>query len=33
MNYKLIMSSNNDIERLIKYKKKTIYEYAKNNKK
>ena len=30
MNYKLIMSSNDDIEKLIKYKKKTIYEYAKN---
>lgn len=30
MNYELIKSSNNDIERLIKYKKKTIYEYAKN---
>ena len=30
MNYELIKSYNNDIERLIKYKKKTIYEYAKN---
>ena len=30
MNYELINSSNNDIERLIQYKKKTIYEYAKN---
>lgn len=30
MNYELIHSSNNDIERLIKYKKKTIYEYAYN---
>ena len=30
MNYELMKSSNNDIERLIEYKKKTIYEYANN---
>ena len=30
MNYELIHSSNNDIKRLIKYKKITIYEYANN---
>ena len=30
MNYELIKSSNKDIERLIEYKKKTIYEYAKD---
>ena len=30
MNYKLIKSSNDDIEKLIDYKKRTIYEYAKN---
>ena len=28
MNYKLIKSSINDINRLIEYKRKTIYEYA-----
>ena len=28
MNYKLIKSSTNDINRLIEYKRKTIYEYA-----
>lgn len=28
MNYELVKSTNNDIERLIKYKKETIYEYA-----
>jgi len=30
MNYKLIKSSCNDIEKLIDYKKKTIFEYAKD---
>ena len=30
MNYKLIKSSSDDIEKLIEYKKKTIYEYAKD---
>jgi len=30
MNYKLIKSSINDIEKLIEYKKKTIFEYAKD---
>ena len=30
MNYKLVKSSINDIERLIKYKKITIFEYAKD---
>ena len=30
MDYKLIKSSNDDIERLIDYKKKTIFEYAKD---
>ena len=30
MHYKLIKSSNNDIEKLIDYKKKTIFEYAKD---
>ena len=30
MNYKLIKSSSKDIEKLIEYKKKTIYEYAKD---
>ena len=30
MNYKLIKSSCNDIEKLINYKKKTIFEYAKD---
>ena len=30
MTYELINSSNNDIEKLIKYKKETIYEYAKD---
>ena len=30
MNYKLIKSSNDDIEKLIKYKEKTIFEYAKD---
>ena len=29
MNYELIKSSYNDIEKLIEYKKKTIFEYAK----
>ena len=29
MDYKLIKSSNDDIEKLIDYKKKTIFEYAK----
>ena len=28
MNYNLIKSSNNDIEKLIEYKKQTIFEYA-----
>jgi len=28
MNYKLIKSSNDDIDKLIDYKKKTIFEYA-----
>ena len=30
MNYKLIKSSINDIEKLIEYKKRTIFEYAKD---
>ena len=30
IDYKLIKSSNNDIDRLIEYKKRTIYEYAKD---
>ena len=30
MNYKLIKSSNDDVEKLIDYKKKTIFEYAKD---
>ena len=30
MNYKLIKSSNDDIKKLIDYKKKTIFEYAKD---
>ena len=30
MDYKLIKSSNDDIEKLIEYKKKTIFEYAKD---
>ena len=30
MNYELIKSSYNDIEKLIEYKKKTIFEYAKD---
>ena len=30
MNYRLIKSSNDNIEKLIKYKKRTIYEYAKD---
>ena len=30
MDYKLIKSSNDDIEKLIDYKKKTIFEYAKD---
>ena len=30
MNYMLVRSSTDDIERLIEFKKKTIYEYAKN---
>ena len=30
MNYKLVKSSNDDIDKLIDYKKKTIFEYAKN---
>ena len=30
MNYKLMKSSNDDIEKLIDYKKKTIFEYAKD---
>ena len=30
MNYKLVKSSINDIDILIKYKKETIFEYAKN---
>ena len=30
MEYELINSSKNDIERLIKYKKETIYEFANN---
>ena len=28
MNYKLVKSSNDDIDKLIDYKKKTIFEYA-----
>ena len=30
MNYKLVKSSNDDIDKLIDYKKKTIFEYAKD---
>ena len=30
MNYKLIKSSSKDIEKLIEYKKRTIFEYAKD---
>lgn len=30
MNYELVKSSNKDIDRLIEYKKKTVYEYAKD---
>lgn len=30
INYELIKSSYDDVDRLIEYKKKTIYEYAKN---
>ena len=30
MEYKLLKSSSNDINRLIEYKKRTIYEYAKD---
>lgn len=30
MDYKLIKSSNNDVNKLIDYKKKTIFEYANN---
>ena len=30
MEYKLLISSNKDINRLIEYKKRTIYEYAKD---
>lgn len=30
MNYELLKSSNDDIDRLIEYKKKTIFEYANN---
>ena len=30
MNYKLVKSSNDDIEKLIDYKKRNIYEYAKD---
>lgn len=30
MNYKLIKSSNDDVNKLIDYKKKTIFEYANN---
>ena len=30
MEYKLVKSSNKDINRLIEYKKRTIYEYARN---
>ena len=30
MNYKLVNSSINDIEKLIEYKKRTIFEYAKD---
>lgn len=30
MEYKLLTSSNKDINRLIEYKKRTIYEYAKD---
>ena len=30
MRYELVKSSNKDINRLIEYKKRTIYEYAKN---
>lgn len=30
INYKLIKSSTNDVDRLIEYKKRTIYEYAKD---
>ena len=30
MNYKLVKSSDGDVERLIEYKKRTIFEYAKD---
>ena len=30
MKYELVKSSNKDIDRLIEYKKRTIYEYAKD---
>ena len=30
MKYELVKSSNNDVDRLIEYKKSTIYEYAKD---
>ena len=30
MNYELVKSSNKDIDRLVEYKKKTVYEYAKD---
>lgn len=30
MEYKLLKSSSNDVNRLIEYKKRTIYEYAKD---
>ena len=30
MEYKLLTSSNKDINRLIEYKKRTIYEYTKD---
>ena len=29
MNYELVKSSNKDIDRLVEYKKKTVFEYAK----
>ena len=30
MNYELVKSSNKDIDRLVEYKKKTVFEYAKD---
>ena len=30
MNYELVKSSNKDIDRLVEYKKKTVFEYTKD---